>query len=253
VKGVAAVTPKWLRRVTAGLLAVLIAGCGLSDYEGRMRAAQERVARFTDESEMLGPQVAIPTKLVVSTPAKDPQGKKDPKGAKDQKPPTPGTERRNVITYPFYLRLPRGIRPTPDPDARFDLVYRYPKSGNSGFAEVYLAFGTEPPTTFADRVARVFPRGAEPVVPSQKEVTVPGRQQALTFDVREFNDAQTAWSVCAHSEGNSTIAIVYRMDKAQKPALQNVVELSLSTLAMGTEAEQVMRSESDRKAAANRK
>jgi hypothetical protein len=260
-------TTKALRRETVALLALLIAGCGLSDYEGLMRSAQERVSRAEEEAENLGDPVTLPTRLVVTRqPSPDARGTTS---AGNQKGSSAGTtsapERKPVIAYPFFLRLPRSMRPTPDPDSRMDLVYRYPKAGSkgsmpaldpaksvassdlppsgpiSGVFEAFLAFGTEPAGAFADKVVRAFPASSE-ITTSTKLESVPDRAEAVSYDAREFSDNRTAWAVYTRTEGNSTVAVVYRMDKAQRAALDHLVELSLSTLAIGREAEAVRNS-----------
>jgi hypothetical protein len=262
-----------LRRWPAGLLALLIAGCGLSDYEKLMQATQDRVKRFDDETERLGDPVIIPTKRVPPKEAPvDPKATKDPKTpstakdpkpvAKDPKAPKatkePAKEQREaVIKYPFFLRLPRVLRNTPDLEPKAGLLYRYPKTGYavstaatseftvvgnaSGIIEAYLAFGNEPQAQFVDRVIKVIPHNSDAITGMSTRIDVIDRKEQLSFDVREFNDSQSAWSVYAHTEGTVTVAIAFRMEKAAKANLvQQVVELSLSTLAMGSEASNVI-------------
>jgi hypothetical protein len=264
-----AVTIKMLRRVTAGFLATLIGGCGLADYEAEMRTAQDRVERFTEESDLLGDAITIPTMkeppqkdtIIAAQPPKAKEAPKPPKaGAKDT-PKESGKDaakekRVPAIRYSLFLRLPRGIRTTAEPDPQFDLVFHLPRGASpsakpgpfsmekappalGGFLEVYLAFGTEASTTFVDRVANVFPHGSEPVMASKPDVVVPERREPLSFDLREFTDARSTWSVYAHTEGNSTVAIVYRVDKEQKKNAARAIQLSLSTLAIGPEADAV--------------
>jgi hypothetical protein len=279
-----------LRRAMAGMLAVLLAGCGLSDYESLMRGSQERIKRFTEESEALGDPITVPTKRVPPkesppdskasakdagkspTTAKKDTGK-SPTTSKDTgKSSTPAKDpakdlREPIIRYPFFLRLPRGIRPTADLEPKFDLVYRYPRGASvpvlpfartpndtaakpaasadlllngpvSGIVEVYLAFGKEPQGVFVDKVARLLPRTGD-MTGTVTSVEVPERKEPLSFDLREFNDAQSAWAVYAHNEGVGTVAIVFRMERGQKAALGRQLELSLATLAMGNEASSV--------------
>jgi hypothetical protein len=260
-----AVTTIGQRRVTGALLAFLIAGCGLADYEQQMHATQDRVERFKEESEVLGDPISIPTmrepqkdSAPPATPPKPKDGGKDQKGGKDSSKDASKEKRVYVIQYPFFLRLPRGIRTTPDNEPRGELAYRYPRANApaakpgeppagrpgdqsagasaGGFFEVYLAFGNEAAPTFADKVTRVFPHSTEGLQASMKDVTVPERKQPMNFAVREFNDGPTSWAVYAHTEGVSTVAIAFHMDKAQKANLSRVIELSLATLAMGQEA-----------------
>jgi hypothetical protein len=258
--------------VAGTLLALMIAGCGLADYEEQMRATQDRVDRFKEESEVLGDPVFVPTTRETpkdtipppATPPKSKEGGKDQKSAKDSSKDTSKEKRVPVFQPAFFLRLPRGIRTTADNEPRGGLAYRYPRaaappsksvdlaaarSGEAtaagapgGFLDVYLAFGNESAPIFAEKVTFVFPHGTEGVQSSTKDVTVPERKQPMSFAVREFNDGPTAWSVYAHTEGASTVAIVYHIDKGQKSNASRVIELSLATLAMGQEANAVFAS-----------
>jgi hypothetical protein len=202
-------------------------------------------------------------------PSQTKETNKDPKAA----PKEPAKEvREPVIRYAFFLRFPRGIRPTADPEARADLVYRYPRAsslttaagtgakpaetqarspsdlsvppGVTGFIDAFLAFGNEPAAAFADKVVKTFT--PSPVSPNSVSITVPERRDPLTFELREFNDGQTVWSVYAYSEGSATVAIIYRMEKSKKASLERDVELSLATLAIGAEANSVTKSYNDR-------
>jgi hypothetical protein len=277
-------TARALQRAMGGVLAVLLAGCGLSDYESLMRTSQDRIKRFSEESEVLGDPITVPTKRMAppataadskasgkdSKTAKDTKSVKDPpKTAKDTKSAKDGGKvsatakeapkevREAVIKYPFFLRLPKGLRTTADLEPKFELVYRYPRTGvpalsakvppnaelpivgsASGIPEVYLAFGNDPQAAFVDKVARLLPRSGD-VMGTTASIEVPDRKEPLSFDVREFNDSQSAWAVYAHGENSTTVAIIYRMEKAQKDSLKRIVEMSLASLAMGSEASSV--------------
>jgi hypothetical protein len=226
---------RWLP--AGGLLAALAVGCGLSDYQAEMRATQEQVERFDEERQLLGDPLDPPLKRVVT---------KDT--GKEQK--------EKVISYSFFLRPPAGIRTTSELDPVGGLMYRYPRAGVApgaktgldvpltavtpgGFADVFLAFGTEPAAAFVDKVVKALPPNADPVLGRRQEVKVPNREAPLEFEVREFNDARAAWSVWAHTEGNATVAVVFRTEKGKKPTLTRAVEFSLATLAMGPEADKV--------------
>jgi hypothetical protein len=250
----------------------MIAGCGLADYEDQMRATQDRVDRFKEESDVLGDPIFVPTTRETPkdtapppvTPPKGKEGGKDQKSGKDSSKEAQKEKRVNVFQPAFFLRLPRGIRTTADNEPRGGLAYRYQRANApaikpgdllagkaaeaaaagspGGFLDVYLAFGNEAAPIFADKVANVFPHGTEGVQPSTKDVTVPERKQPMNFAVREFNEGPAAWAVYAHTEGASTVAIVYHMDKAQKSNASRVIELSLATLAIGQEANAVIAS-----------
>jgi hypothetical protein len=271
------VTTKGLRRAAGGLLALLVVGCGLSTYEDGMRATRKRVERYDEELPVLGDPVTPPVKRVVTKePAPKAEAGKDPKKGAPKE--TVKEEKKPVIDYPFFFRPPRGIRSTPDADPVNGLAYHYSKAGGAlaipgvggipaapkggvgpaepagalpvGFTDLYLAFSNEPAGIFADKVVKAlkdFYHGTDPVTAKQRAVDVPDRKEPLNFEMREFNDAQTAWTVFAHSESGQTVAIVYRTEKARKGALDRPMELSLATLAMGAEASWVANSYAKRR------
>lgn len=255
-------TTKGLRRAAGGLLALLVVGCGLGKYEDAMRATRDRVARYDEEVVALGDPVQIPTKRVA--PAKE-EGKKD--GGKDTAkkaaPKQPvQEERKPVIDYAFFFRVPRGIRATPDQEPLGGLAYHYGKSATAppaitgigavttgkggempsgaaapvGITDVYLAFSNEPAGVFVDKVVKALGRNTGPVMARQRDVQVLDRKDSLGFDVREFDEGPASWAVYAHNEGGNSVAIVFKMEKNRKGSLDRAIELSLATLAMGTEA-----------------
>jgi hypothetical protein len=222
-------------RLAGGLLAVLLAGCGLADYEARMEDTQAQVDRFDEERRTLADPIEIPTRRMVA------------KDGKESKVP--------AINHPFFFRPPIGIRPTAEPDAVFGPAYRFPRTGSTGFTDVFLVFGNEPAAVFVDKVVKAFPRNIDPVQSSKFEVTVPNRfgpgaEQPLTFEVRDFNDAKANWTACARTEGNATTVVVFRMEKGKRKELEPAMKMSLSTLAVGPEADLVKKSYADRARAA---
>jgi hypothetical protein len=258
------VTTKGLRRAAGGLLALLVVGCGLSTYEDAMRATRNRVARYDEELPALGDPVQPPTKRVVTKEAPKAELGKDPKKGAPKE--TVKEEKKPVIDYAFFFRPPRGIRATPDADPVGGLAYHYAKAGGAlaipgvgstptapkggvgptdsaagavlpvGFTDLYLAFSNEPAGILADKVVKNFYHGTDPVTAKQRAVDVPDRKEPLNFEVREFNDPTTAWTVCVHNENGQSVAIVYRTEKVRRGALEKPMELSLATLAMGGEA-----------------
>src|SRR5262249_43127145 len=90
------VTTKGLRRLAGGLVVLAAAGCGLGNCEDKMRATQERVARFDEEAAALGDPVVIPTvRVVVTKEFVKENGKDDKKAApKDDKKAAPPKEEK---------------------------------------------------------------------------------------------------------------------------------------------------------------
>src|SRR5437868_4092151 len=102
----------------AAWLAVLLAGCGLSDYEKKMQDTETRAARFEEQAKVLG----IPLDL-----------------------PLPDPKQKDFPTLPrVSMRPPRGLvnQPgkAPRPGGRWVYSPVSPKSA-APFAEVELAFG----------------------------------------------------------------------------------------------------------------
>ena len=50
-----------LRRLSFALLLLALTGCGLADYEKKMREADARVQRFDEENRLLGDPLTLPT------------------------------------------------------------------------------------------------------------------------------------------------------------------------------------------------
>ncbi len=270
--------------MAGGLLALMILGCGLGKYEDEMRSTQTRVARFEEEANVLGDPVTIPLKrVVVTVPAdttkKDSFLKKDDKKAPPPKETTK-EEKKPVIDYPFFFRPPRAIRSVADPEPVGGIAYRYPKTGGplvvpgtkpaatpttakpgtgpdltvtgpsaTGFLDMFLAFSNEPAGTFADKLIKVFPRTSDSVTVGRRDIDVLDRRDPISYDLREFTDAQSAWSIFVHNENGQSVAVVFRVEKARKDNdnLKRAIELSLATLATGLEANAVSNSYSRRK------
>ena len=99
-------------------------GCGLSDYEQRMLAAQTYIENKDHEERVLGAPLAPPPKL-------SPEGKKIGQPVVD-----------------LYIRPPRGLNSQYEPDPFSDIMWRYaaPQGGsaaaNCPFIAMYLAVST---------------------------------------------------------------------------------------------------------------
>src|SRR5688572_15142530 len=77
------------RPILLPLLGLLLAGCGVAEYEARMKEAQQRIKQYDEESKLLTTPVALPT-------AKNESGQLVP-----------------VAT--FHLRLPQTVSTQPSP------------------------------------------------------------------------------------------------------------------------------------------
>jgi hypothetical protein len=196
------------RRLFGPLLVLGAAGCGLSDYEAKMRATQARLERFEQENKYLGNPLTMPTRK-----------------EKDESVPL-----ANV-----FLRPPRGIQTSPSEEPRSGLLYGYrpAKEGAAGaFTVVELGFSSGQKDFPAD-VLGLFPAGG--VSTRQRQVQPPGRK-ALTFDTAEFEDDQHNYSVNVWRGGDPQVAVVYWVARGQWESARKVIELSLATFAADAEA-----------------
>jgi hypothetical protein len=103
------------------VLALLAAGCGLDDYERRMDEERARVKALLEENKHLGEQFVPPSNLEEPDPEKQ-----------------PALQRAEV-----FLRLPRGISPTPAEEPAKDptqLPVREPPT-RSGTTDLYRCPG----------------------------------------------------------------------------------------------------------------
>lgn len=229
-------------RLASGLLVVVAAGCGLSEYEAMMRGAQEQVARYDEEAEYLGDPLVVPKKKEI---------------AKD------GSAEKTVAIANLFLRGPRGIRTTPEEAPHGGVAYRYPKvvaaagpraaapptvpgpaAGKANpragatsldFTDLYVAVGSDG-DKLSKSILDAFSHKAE-VLKSKRIVKVPNREAPLTFDVTEFGDEQADYALFVHTEGKLAVAILYRMASSKKLNLSVPIDLSLATLAIGPEAD----------------
>ena len=183
-----------------------VPACGLSDYEARMDETQKREERFREEKKYLDEPVTIPTQ----------------KNKEDQEIPLADA----------FFRPPKGIQSSgkEDPDKLF---WHYYRSANGvEFAQVALAFAADN-NTFLDDVTRVYPRKQQSWTP---QWTTP-----LPFDSWEYDEDQYTYSVNVSREGGTKVAIVFIVGKGRAANLHKTMELSLQSLAVGSEAAKAQR------------
>jgi len=199
------------RHALGALLLLAAGGCGLNEYQAKMRSAQDRLERFEEENKLLGDPLAMPQ-------IKDKEG--------------------NVISAGnIFLRPPKGISPTPGADPRGNLLFRYvpSKEGGAGpFQQLELAFGDK--KDFRDDVLRNYP-GADRIKEEGKKVQAPGRR-SVQFWAYEFDDAQRSYSLYFWGDREDTTqgVVAYWMHKGQRDKARRAIDLSLESFAAGGEA-----------------
>jgi hypothetical protein len=187
------------RRLGLTLLLLAVPGCGLTDYEALMHEAQERHARFEEEKKYLGPPVQIPET--------EKEGKKAPLAM-------------------VFFRPPKGVD-SKQPQQR-GMMWRYPADSRSDFIAVEIAFAEENKDfsrTVLDNYGRADLSPGNP-----RQIASPGQKTAMIFDVWEFDNGQTGYSVNILKDSPKPVAIVYIYNKARLDSARKVIELSLHSL-----------------------
>jgi hypothetical protein len=199
-------SPRWFATLAAG--ALLLAGCGLADYEGRMSSEAARVQRWDEEDKQLGAPIKMP-----ELPKRD---------GKEQ-------------SWNVFLRLPRNVGDTPatEPNSKQAQLYggllaQY--GGGSGMPFVFLGVGEQ--KDYATTVLSKFPTSP----PAFETVVVKGPSHEVALKRKTFDDANWSYSANFSEHGNVTVAVIYCMDKGAGSRFSRAIELSLATLAQGDEA-----------------
>jgi hypothetical protein len=184
-------------------VALAIAGCGLSDYEAKMLAEQQRVERFDRENKLLGPPLATPTAWREKAPA-----------APD-----------------VYLRPPRGVEPSPKERAWNDFLYHYAGNGNP-FDRMYLAWAGAREDFLAD-VRRLIPLKDKP----DHEVTTrpAAGLPAQTLSGWMIEDGDHVYYL--YLDPSKKLAVIFRANRrAFAQQGRDAIEASLNTFTVGPEA-----------------
>lgn len=210
-----------------------ITGCGLTDYENKMRETQDRLNRFEEIQQLLGDPLEMPTR-----PSEKEKEKEKEKA-------------KMVPLIKLFLRAPREIRTSPELKTRHPSLYRYPTvSGGSGGSSdssspsgsnvlvrtVEIGIG-ESPKDYAQSIFSLFGRAEGP--PKAKEVTTASGDE-LTFDHQEIEDENHRYLIYVLRE--RPIAIAFWLDKKKIQNSMTVfrsVELSLESLALDNKADWV--------------
>ncbi len=198
--------------------ALLLTGCGLSDYAGQMSSEAARVHSWDEESWLLGPPARMP-----ELPKKD-----------DKKQ-----------SWDVFLRLPRGVGDAPrkvlgsTQAELFGPLVKYEGNNTFGIRNVYLGVGSDP-KDFANSVFSNFgvsPGGDAVAIPrSPILLSSTGRALATAIDVkRRAAEGQYAYSFNFYEHGGKQVAVVFEMDKATGAKAEPAIKASLATLGEGDE------------------
>jgi hypothetical protein len=191
------------RRTWAALLAVLLGGCGLADYEARMKDTQARLQEYDQTNKLLDEPVVLP--------------KAD-----------------------LFFRPPRGIHKTAEGEPRDGLLYHYPAhSGGPGpFLFVELAVAANRPD-FTAEVLRHYPSSGQALAFGPGHPRPPDHRTPLPFDTREFDGDEATYSVNVYQGARAQVAVTFAIVKGQRAAADLALNRSLESLGVGEDAERL--------------
>jgi hypothetical protein len=205
-----AISGRGMKMLLLAAVALVVAGCGLSEYERRMGEEEDRLQYFDLEVKNLDDALVLPPKK---------------EGKKEIAPPD------------VFIRAPKGIRSVAEDSMYAGMLYRYARSGSatgSPFVEVLLA-AAESKKNFRNDVLRVFP-GVDPTHGKRVTKPSPGRTP-LQFDSWASEDNLTLTYFYFHERGSMQVVVVYRVDKARTGGTtQTQIDMSLASLAVPPEA-----------------
>jgi hypothetical protein len=197
------------------MLALLAAlgGCGLSDYEARMREAQARLKRFDEENKLLGEPLQVPTRTDEKTKAV-------------------------VPVADAFVRPPRGIMSMPEKEPRSGLLYRYPpaQGGAAPFTQVEVAYGTGQ-KDFVNEVLDRFGNTNEK--PKKRQIRSAAGEQTRTILSLEFDDGPTGYSINIFLDEKTPLAVVFWLAPKQFVAARRTIEMCLEWTGAGPEADRL--------------
>lgn len=184
-----------LRRLPLALLVLALTGCGLADYEKKMRDADARVQRFDEENRLLGDPLALPSG--------------------DQAPPVD-----------VFLRPPRGVSKN---GAEND---PYHFTGGAGFcADLDLLFGDA--DGGKDKLEKqVADRYKAAGLNWQAVTAKPGLDfDAAEFaDPRAPANAPAAYLAYVHqTQGRAPVGVVFHIAQANRAGVEPTIKASLAS------------------------
>jgi len=183
---------------------IALTGCGLADYEKKMREADARVQRFDEENALLGDPLSLPT--------------------------------TNGPPVDVFLRPPRGV----SKNGAADDPYHFPGGGLC--TDLYLVFGDA--DGGKDKLEKQVEMRFGAAGLSWQAVTVqPPDRPALDFEAAEFADPRApanAPAVCIayvhQSAGRAPVAVDFRVAQANRAGIDTTVKKSLESYAEAGDA-----------------
>lgn len=217
------------------LAAVWTAGCGLSAYEAKMAAEQKRIETLDEENKLLGDPIELP---------QDGNASGLPLGVNSAAKKAPE----------IFLRLPRSLSSKSDPGTYGDILHHFGRVQTSSYGRGYGQGNDAKANPFEDAYVGVTanqnfddfknkvlqPFGVQPTEWAKVEINPPGRNR-IEFQATRFVDANSAsFLVYLHPGATAQVAIILRVSGAQVQSaeVKKGVDLTLQSLALGTEAEQ---------------
>jgi hypothetical protein len=189
----------------AAALAVATAGCGLSHYQQQMAEEQARLARLDEEKTKLDDPLQLP----------------DKKGRPS-----------------YFFRPPKGIMSTGVPHES-NVLQRFGLRTNNPSYFQDVAFGVEnmDEKDFWSSLLRSFPDKKKPDEPNF--FLNPAGRDKLAF--RELKSGDGSVFVYVWSRGGSHAAVVFRLTRANDPTARELMDISLGTLTVGSDAGRLYR------------
>jgi hypothetical protein len=214
-----------------GLL-TLASGCGLDDYEKKMRETQVKLQDYDEEEITLGPALLMPRKL-------------NPKTM--QQVPIPGTA---------FVRGPKGIHPMPEKEPREGIFYRYlpptnKKADPFKLVEVaYWVYGKKKEEgeskedfekkvkagqrAFTNKVLACFSLREKDKLEERKLRQSPFRTREGSVIVKsiDFDDPNGSYSLNIMDGKEQSVAVVFWIQKGKKDEAKLAIQQSLGWLAL---------------------
>jgi hypothetical protein len=187
----------------ASLSCVLLGGCGLADYEARMKETQARLQEYDQTNKLLDEPVVLPGADV-------------------------------------FFRPPRGTRKTAEDGPRDGLLYRYPaRAGGAGpFLFVELAVAANRPDFAAEVLRHYQPSGPVLAFPPGNP-RPPEHRTPLKFDTHEFDGDDATYSVNVYQGAAAQVVVTFALAKGQRAAADAALNRSLESLGLDQEADRL--------------
>jgi hypothetical protein len=185
------------------LLCLLLGGCGLAEYEARMKETQARLQEYDQTNKLLDEPVVLP-----------------------------GAD--------LFFRPPRGIQKTAEGEPRDGLLYHFATGprGAGPFLFVELAVAANPPD-FAAEVLRHYSVADQVLAFPPGNPRPPEHRTPLRFDTREFDGDDATYSVNVYQGARSQVVVTFAVVKGQRAAADAALNRSLESLGLGEEADRL--------------